>query len=68
MLAHILTENDLDVKKCVGNATDGAANMQGQFNGFSAGLEKLSPNEVYSNFEDLQKNKLPATALYELTE
>ncbi|XP_025203834.1 uncharacterized protein LOC112600743 [Melanaphis sacchari] len=47
MLANILTENDLDVKKCVGNATDGAANMQGQFNGFSAWLEKLSPNQVH---------------------
>ncbi|XP_050065626.1 uncharacterized protein LOC126554614 [Aphis gossypii] len=47
MLANILNENDLDVKKCVGNATDGAANMQGQFNGFSAWLEKLSPNQVH---------------------
>lgn len=47
MLANILNENDLNVKKCVGNATDGAANMQGQFNGFSAWLEKLSPNQVH---------------------
>jgi len=47
MLYNILTENDLDVKKCIGNATDGAANMQGQFNGFSAWLEKLSPNQVH---------------------
>jgi len=38
MLANILNENDLDVKKYVGNATDGAANMQEQFNGFSAWL------------------------------
>jgi len=45
MLANILTENDLDVKKCVGNATDGAANMQGQMV-FSVRLEKFSPNQV----------------------
>lgn len=35
MLANILNENDLDVKKCIGIATDGAANIQGEFNDFS---------------------------------
>jgi len=68
------TENDLDVKKCVGNATDGAANnMQGQFNGFSAWLEKMSPNQVriwcYAHILNLvviesTKSPLNAAALF----
>ncbi|CAI6352610.1 unnamed protein product [Macrosiphum euphorbiae] len=47
MLQGVLAENGLDIMKCVGNATDGAANMQGKFNGFSAWLEKSTPNQVH---------------------
>lgn len=47
MLQGVLAENGPDITKCVGNATDGAANMQGQFNGFSAWLEKSTPNQVH---------------------
>lgn len=47
MLQGVLTDNSLDITKCVGNATDGAANMQGKFNGFSAWLEKSTPNQVH---------------------
>jgi len=32
---------------CVGNATDGAANMQGIYNGFTAWLEKLGQVHVW---------------------
>ncbi len=38
---------DIDIKKCIGNATDGAANMQGQYKGFSALLTGASPNQVH---------------------
>ncbi|CAI6373604.1 unnamed protein product [Macrosiphum euphorbiae] len=47
MLEDILTKNGLDIKNCIGNATDGAANMQGKYNGFSAWLSKSSPNQVH---------------------
>jgi hypothetical protein len=36
MLENVLTKNGLNIENCIGNATDGAANMQGQYNGFSA--------------------------------
>jgi hypothetical protein len=38
---------DIDIKQCVCNATDGAANMQGQYRGFSASLTGESSNEVH---------------------
>lgn len=37
----------LDMSNCIGNSTDGAANMQGQYNGFSALLSSHSPNQVH---------------------
>lgn len=73
MLQGVLAENGLDITKCVGNATDGAANMQGQFNGFSAWLEKSKPNQVhvwcYAHilnlvFIDSTKSPLKAAALF----
>ncbi|KAL1251715.1 hypothetical protein QQF64_019511 [Cirrhinus molitorella] len=42
-----LEKMDIDIKKCIGNATDGAANMQGQYKGFSALLTGASPNQVH---------------------
>lgn len=38
---------NLDVKQCIGNSTDGASNMQGQYNGFSALLSEKSPTQVH---------------------
>ena len=35
LLSNVLKENGLDISCCIGNATDGAANMQGVYNGFS---------------------------------
>jgi len=73
MLQGVLADNGLDVMKCIGNATDGAANMQGQFNGFSAWLEKSTPNQVhvwcYSHILNLviidsTKSPLKAAALF----
>ncbi|KAL4091299.1 hypothetical protein QTP88_026006 [Uroleucon formosanum] len=73
MLQGVLADNGLDVMKCIGNATDAAANMQGQFNGFSAWLEKSTPNQVhvwcYSHILNLviidsTKSPLKAAALF----
>ncbi|KAL4096735.1 hypothetical protein QTP88_021629 [Uroleucon formosanum] len=73
MLQGVLADNGLDVMKCIGNATDEAANMQGQFNGFSAWLEKSTPNQVhvwcYSHILNLviidsTKSPLKAAALF----
>lgn len=47
MLENILTKNGLNIKNCIGNSTDGAANIQSQYNGFSAWLSKSSPNQVH---------------------
>jgi len=47
LLKGILVDNGLDITKCIGNATDGAANMQGKFNRFSAWVEKSIPNHVH---------------------
>lgn len=30
-----LIKLNIDITKCIGNSTDGAANMQGQYNGFT---------------------------------
>lgn len=38
---------NLDPKKCVGNATDGASNMQGQYNGFSAKLSEKAQQQIH---------------------
>ena len=37
----------IDVSKCIGNATDGASNMQGQYNGFNAWLNTFSPGQIH---------------------
>lgn len=36
LLTKVLIDNDLDINQCIGNATDGAANMQGVYKGFSS--------------------------------
>ena len=47
LLRNVLEENGLDVSSCIDNATDGAANMQGVYNGFSAWLNKESPGQIH---------------------
>ncbi|KAL1251688.1 hypothetical protein QQF64_019484 [Cirrhinus molitorella] len=47
LVKQTLEKMDIDIKKCIGNATDGAANMQGQYKGFSALLTGASPNQVH---------------------
>ncbi|CAM4569084.1 unnamed protein product [Leuciscus chuanchicus] len=47
LLKKTLAKVDIELKNCVGNSTDGAANMQGQYKGFSALLSSESPNQVH---------------------
>jgi len=47
LLKNVLILNDINVKNCVANATDGAANMQGEYNGFNAWLNETAPNKVH---------------------
>lgn len=47
VLTKIIEQLNLEMSKCVGNSTDGASNMQGQYRGFSALLSTHSPNQVH---------------------
>lgn len=47
LLKKVLLNLNIDIGTCVGNSTDGAANMQGQFRGFSTLLSEHSPNQVH---------------------
>ncbi|XP_064088556.1 uncharacterized protein LOC135202969 [Macrobrachium nipponense] len=44
ILKNVLEKLELDVSNCIGNATDGASNIQGHYRGFSALLSSHSPN------------------------
>jgi len=75
MLQDVLNSNGLDVRNCIGNATDVAANMQGRFNGFSSWLSKSSPGQIhvwcYSHILNLviieaTKSPLQAASLFVL--
>lgn len=46
-LKQTLGELSIDIGTCVGNSTDGAANMQGQYQGFSAFLSEQSPTQIH---------------------
>ncbi|GLV34065.1 hypothetical protein CBL_05085 [Carabus blaptoides fortunei] len=43
----VLKSCNVDITKCIGNSTDGAANMQGQYNGFSAWLSKEFTGQIH---------------------
>ncbi len=47
LLKDTLTRLNLDLSCCVGSTTDGAANMQGRYNGFSAFLSEKAPNQIH---------------------
>ena len=39
---------NIDVSKCISDITDGASNMSGQYNGFTAFFEKESPGHIHT--------------------
>lgn len=47
LLLNTLQKLEINVENCIGNSTDGAANMQGQYKGMTAFLTKSSPNQVH---------------------
>lgn len=47
LLMQVLTSCKIDIKNCTGSSTDGAANMQGQYRGFSAWLSTQSPDQIH---------------------
>lgn len=47
VLMNVLHATDIDIKICIGSSTDGAANMQGQYKGFSAKLSAEAPHQVH---------------------
>lgn len=47
LLVKVLELCKIDVKNCIGTSTDGASNMQGKYNGFSAWLSKESQGLVH---------------------
>ena len=46
LLKEVLQKQSIDVFKCISDSTDGASNMSGQYNGFTAFLEKESPGHI----------------------
>jgi hypothetical protein len=47
LVCELLKKSGLDLKKCVGSSTDGAANMCGEYNGFTAWLKKEVPEQIH---------------------
>ncbi|KAG8177445.1 hypothetical protein JTE90_008629 [Oedothorax gibbosus] len=47
-LKETLNSLGIDIKKCVANSFDGAANMSGQYKGVKARLEEESPNNIHT--------------------
>jgi hypothetical protein len=47
MLKKVLKKNNIEIKNCIGNSTDGAGNMSGIYKGFSALLSKINPLQVH---------------------
>ncbi len=47
LLSEVLEWLKLDKDMCIGNATDGASNMKGQYKGFSALMTSQSPTHVH---------------------
>ncbi len=47
LLKKVLQELNINIGTCVGNSTDGAANMQRQYQGFSTFLSEQSPSQIH---------------------
>lgn len=47
LILKVFNSLNLDPKKYVGNATDGAANMQGEYRGFSAQLSNVANKQIH---------------------
>ncbi|KAF0707145.1 protein FAM200A-like, partial [Aphis craccivora] len=67
LLSKVLTNNNLNIKYCIANATDGAASMQGIYNGFSKWLSDEFPGNVhvwcYSHILNLVLSDITKTSI-----
>ncbi|KAE9541874.1 hypothetical protein AGLY_003865 [Aphis glycines] len=75
LLKKVLCSNNLNIENCVANSSDGAASMQGQYNGFSTWLGKASPGQMhvwcYSHIlnlviSDVTKTPISAATMFSL--
>ena len=48
LLKEVLQKQNIDASKCISDSTDGASNMSGQYNGFTAFFEKESPGHIHT--------------------
>ncbi|KAL4096756.1 hypothetical protein QTP88_021647 [Uroleucon formosanum] len=47
LVSNELNKLNIDITKCIGNSTDGAANMQGQYKGFTKWLTDDAPKQLH---------------------
>ncbi|XP_065664685.1 uncharacterized protein LOC136086319 [Hydra vulgaris] len=47
LISTFIKNSGLHIKNCIGNSIDGAANMRGQYNGFTSWLSKESPGQIH---------------------
>lgn len=47
LLQSAMNENNIDISKCIGNATYGAANMQDAHNGFTSWKSTVAPEQIH---------------------
>lgn len=47
LLVDVMKDCIIDLSKCIGSATDGAANVQGEYQGFNCRLNKESPGQFH---------------------
>ena len=47
LVLNVLESNGLNPQNCIANSTDGAANMQGEYNDFSANMQNLNSDHVH---------------------
>lgn len=73
LLKKVIYNNNLNIENCIANATDGAASMQGQYNGFSSWLGKAGQMHVvcYSHvlnlvISDVTKTPISAATMFSL--
>lgn len=70
LLKETLAAVDIDIRNCVGNSTDGAANTQGQHKGFSTLLSSESLNQVhiwcYAHVEDTAGVVIESASLFSI--
>ncbi|KAF0703227.1 zinc finger MYM-type protein 6-like, partial [Aphis craccivora] len=75
LVVQTLQSKGISLNNCIGNSTDGASNMQGQYSGFAKKMEDLVPNQVHVwcvghilnlVLQDVTSSEMHAANLFEL--